>query len=156
MPLRFEGDEGGSSDKENEGSCDNSDSSDGGDDDHEHDPSRDQHDDDDSGNGKNDHGEFARPPLAWVLLWRGHYVNYYGDYMTNCLRRWGGLVWDEARWATIESQIRVDRDGSEHGLQKMMVSLWDTAPDSVLAELRHGARWDPTDVTNEKIWPGGT
>ncbi|KAL2178450.1 uncharacterized protein P884DRAFT_276976 [Thermothelomyces heterothallicus CBS 202.75] len=34
------------------------------------------------------------PPLAWVILWRGKYVNEYGDVIDYRLKKWGFIFWD--------------------------------------------------------------
>ncbi|KAI0548054.1 hypothetical protein F4679DRAFT_551787 [Xylaria curta] len=38
------------------------------------------------------------PPLGWVLLWHGIYVNFYGELAPTSLKRWGYVMWDAGRW----------------------------------------------------------
>ncbi|KAK3902868.1 hypothetical protein C8A05DRAFT_33406 [Staphylotrichum tortipilum] len=37
------------------------------------------------------------PPLAWVTLWGGRYVNTYGDTVPESLKQWGHVFWDAER-----------------------------------------------------------
>ncbi len=37
------------------------------------------------------------PPLAWVTLWGGRYVNTYGDTVPQSLKQWGHVFWDADR-----------------------------------------------------------
>ncbi|KAK6850629.1 hypothetical protein PG987_000263 [Apiospora arundinis] len=45
----------------------------------------------------------GRPPVAWVLLWKGKYSHLYGDYVPSPLRQWGYVMWDEQRWNDLEA-----------------------------------------------------
>ncbi|TRX91146.1 hypothetical protein FHL15_007934 [Xylaria flabelliformis] len=38
------------------------------------------------------------PPLGWVFLWHGVYVNFYGQLAPTRLKRWGYVMWDAERW----------------------------------------------------------
>lgn len=38
------------------------------------------------------------PPLGWVLLWNGIYVNIYGEHVPSTIQKWGYVMWDERRW----------------------------------------------------------
>ncbi|KAK3902373.1 hypothetical protein C8A05DRAFT_15565 [Staphylotrichum tortipilum] len=37
------------------------------------------------------------PPLAWVIYWKGRYVNRYGDALEPSVQRWGHVFWDNKR-----------------------------------------------------------
>jgi hypothetical protein len=37
------------------------------------------------------------PPLAWTWMWRGTYSNLYGEHISDAVRHWGYIMWDEAR-----------------------------------------------------------
>ena len=41
------------------------------------------------------------PPLAWVSLWDGLYVNRYGEHVPAVLRQCGYVLWDQSRWAKL-------------------------------------------------------
>ncbi|KAK3308332.1 uncharacterized protein B0T15DRAFT_410673 [Chaetomium strumarium] len=53
------------------------------------------------------------PPLAWVIGWRGRYVNAYGPIIPAPLKTWGHVFWDRRR--LIESkgkdEVLLTRDG---------------------------------------------
>lgn len=38
-----------------------------------------------------------KPPLAWVILWRGRYSNYHGGIIPPTLKRWGWVFWEWRR-----------------------------------------------------------
>ncbi|KAJ2991310.1 hypothetical protein NUW58_g2558 [Xylaria curta] len=44
------------------------------------------------------------PPLAWVLLWDGKYVNIFGEFVPTSLKRWGYVMWDARRWADVQAK----------------------------------------------------
>lgn len=57
------------------------------------------------------------PPLAWVLLWEGVYVNIYGAYVPEDLKEWGWVFWDECRLVEVGAkQLIADRWKVELGL----------------------------------------
>lgn len=58
------------------------------------------------------------PPLAWVLLWRGRYVNIYGGYIPVPLKEYGWVVWDECRLDSV-------------GVRRLIAGQWSTTPDLV-------------------------
>ncbi|KAK4034326.1 hypothetical protein C8A01DRAFT_39201 [Parachaetomium inaequale] len=37
------------------------------------------------------------PPLAWVVLWRGEYSNWFGEVIPSSLQDWGHVFWDGRR-----------------------------------------------------------
>jgi hypothetical protein len=39
----------------------------------------------------------AEPPLVWTLVWDGTYINLYGSYVQDCIRRWGYVMWEATR-----------------------------------------------------------
>lgn len=69
------------------------------------------------------------PPLAWVLLWGGKYVNIYGGYVSEPLRLWGHVMWDERRWIDMEAK-------------ELVVMLWEAAPELV-EEIEGDRMWSP-------------
>jgi hypothetical protein len=56
------------------------------------------------------------PPLAWVIYWKGHYVNRYGDALEPSVQRWGYVFWDNRR--LVKSQ------GLEELLDEREVFRW--------------------------------
>lgn len=58
------------------------------------------------------------PPLAWVILWRGRYVNIYGGYIPVPLKEYGWVVWDGCRLDSM-------------GVRKLIAEQWNAAPDLV-------------------------
>lgn len=71
------------------------------------------------------------PPLAWVLLWSGIYVNIYGEFTPKSLRDWGYIMWDERRWI-------------ELGAKDLVLRQWETEPDAVdLIQELYG--WSPVE-----------
>lgn len=58
------------------------------------------------------------PPLAWVLLWGGKYVNIFGEYVPGPLKAYGWVIWDERRLV----DMRVG---------KLITNQWKTAPELV-------------------------
>lgn len=69
------------------------------------------------------------PPLAWVLLWGGKYVNIYGGYLPEPLKLWGHVMWDECRWIDM-------------GAKELIVIQWETVPDLV-QEIKDDRMWSP-------------
>jgi hypothetical protein len=45
---------------------------------------------------KADNGQIY-PPFAWTLMWKGAHSNLYGYYVQDVIRRWGYVMWDQAR-----------------------------------------------------------
>jgi hypothetical protein len=41
-----------------------------------------------------------RPPLAWVVLWRGRYSSWFGGRIPISVKRWGYVFWDCRRLNT--------------------------------------------------------
>ena len=58
------------------------------------------------------------PPLGWVLLWNGIYVNIYGEYVPSTVQKWGYVMWDERRW-------------SERGAKALVLKQWEAEPERV-------------------------
>ncbi|KAH7013877.1 hypothetical protein EDB80DRAFT_863790 [Ilyonectria destructans] len=71
------------------------------------------------------------PPLAWVLLWGGKYVNIYGGYVPEPLKLWGHVMWDECRWIDL-------------GAKEIIVMQWETVPDLV-QEIKDDRMWSPVE-----------
>ncbi|KAI0436547.1 hypothetical protein F4803DRAFT_572328 [Xylaria telfairii] len=86
------------------------------------------------------------PPLAWVVLWDGIYVNLYGEFTPNSLKRWGYVMWDASRW----DGMRVD---------ELIALLWNSKP-SMLEVIERACGWNPpsievgdgTDSIDGDIW----
>jgi hypothetical protein len=38
-----------------------------------------------------------KPPLGWVIQWRGRYHNWYGPCIAEALKGWGYVFWDSGR-----------------------------------------------------------
>ncbi|KAK2607005.1 hypothetical protein N8I77_005718 [Diaporthe amygdali] len=55
------------------------------------------------------------PPLAWVLLWEGQYVNIFGGYVPELLKACGWVMWDERRLTNT-------------AVRKLIADQWKTAP----------------------------
>lgn len=71
-----------------------------------------------------DEPENGKPPLAWVMIWRGSYSNLFGDVIPHDMKRWGYVIWDATRLV-------------ENGAKHLLNYQW-------------GQRWswaDPRDVT---------
>lgn len=58
-----------------------------------------------------------RPPLAWVIRWRGIYTNRYGPAIPVSLKSWGHVFWDLRRLIDIKGKDAVlrARDGHDGG-----------------------------------------
>ncbi|KAI1754205.1 hypothetical protein F4782DRAFT_493622 [Xylaria castorea] len=69
------------------------------------------------------------PPLAWVLLWHGVYVNHYGDFTPKSLKRWGYVMWDAGRWDNL-------------GAKELIAQQWKPRS-SMLRVLRWSCGWRP-------------
>ncbi|ROV98074.1 hypothetical protein VMCG_07011 [Cytospora schulzeri] len=67
------------------------------------------------------------PPLAWVLVWEGKYVNIYGEYVPEPLKNWGWVFWDECRLVDI-------------GVKELIASQWEAAPE-LLEEVKSDYPW---------------
>lgn len=63
------------------------------------------------------------PPLAWVILWRGRFVNVYGGYIPVPLKEYGWVVWDGCRLDSM-------------GVREHIAGQWNAAPDLV-EQIRH-------------------
>ncbi len=37
------------------------------------------------------------PPVAWAIIWRGIYSNWYGRMIPYSLQKWGYVFWDVKR-----------------------------------------------------------
>ncbi|KAH6844566.1 hypothetical protein B0I37DRAFT_165044 [Chaetomium sp. MPI-CAGE-AT-0009] len=70
------------------------------------------------------------PPLGWVLLWNGTYVNIYGDHVPPAVQNWGYVMWDEHRW-------------DERGARALVVKQWETESQRI-AEIEHCYGWCPS------------
>ncbi len=55
--------------------------------------------------GDNEHG----PPLAWVIGWRGRFLNRYGVAIPAALKPWGHVFWDRRRLIDIKGTNAVLR-----------------------------------------------
>ncbi len=55
------------------------------------------------------------PPLAWVMGWRGIYVNRYGPAIPAPLKTWGHVVWDRRRLIESKGKDVVLRARNEYG-----------------------------------------
>ncbi|KAI0414446.1 hypothetical protein F5X98DRAFT_389971 [Xylaria grammica] len=75
------------------------------------------------------------PPLAWVALWGGRYVNFYGRFVPESLKLWGFVMWDARRWA----------DVGEDGLKDLFVEHWK-ADHQAVRSVSHYTGWKPLDV----------
>lgn len=61
----------------------------------------------------------TRPPLAWTVIWKGTFSNFYGYYMNDLgtsIRRWGYILWDAPR---------LQRLGAEDVLRRELEIHWD-------------------------------
>lgn len=67
------------------------------------------------------------PPLAWVLLWKGKYVNKYGEYVPETLKASGWIVWDKRRLDSM-------------GASKPIADQWKKEPDLV-EEIARDSPW---------------
>ncbi|KAK4149372.1 hypothetical protein C8A00DRAFT_18923 [Chaetomidium leptoderma] len=54
--------------------------------------------------------EADAPPLAWVLLWREAYGNWFGEVVPPSLHDWGYIFWDELRLVETGAKDAVLRD----------------------------------------------
>ncbi|KAK4032832.1 hypothetical protein C8A01DRAFT_50464 [Parachaetomium inaequale] len=75
------------------------------------------------------------PPLAWVRLWGGTYVNIFGEYIPEPLKQWGHVMWDAQRWAEL---------GAEHLVSKQ----WETAS-NIIEEIEDHYGWRPSGADYE-------
>ncbi|KAI0798910.1 hypothetical protein GGR55DRAFT_693041 [Xylaria sp. FL0064] len=73
------------------------------------------------------------PPLAWVRVWDGRYVNKFGDIMPKSLNRCGYVMWDARRW-----------DGV--GEREFFTKKWLARPDH-LERIKRELGWTPVDIT---------
>lgn len=55
------------------------------------------------------------PPLAWVIGWRGRYVNRYGPAIPASLKAWGHVFWDHRRLIESKGKDAVLRARDEYG-----------------------------------------
>ncbi|KAK9773305.1 hypothetical protein SCAR479_10034 [Seiridium cardinale] len=69
------------------------------------------------------------PPIAWVHLWGGKYVNIYGDYVPEPARQWGYVMWDERRW-------------NDLGALELVARQWKTSCD-LIEEIEMDYNWRP-------------
>ncbi|KAL6405172.1 hypothetical protein AUP68_12016 [Ilyonectria robusta] len=69
------------------------------------------------------------PPLTWVVLWGGNYVNIHGGYVPEPLKLWGHVMWDECRWVDM-------------GAKELVAMQWDLVPDLV-QEIKDDRMWSP-------------
>ncbi|KAK3290890.1 uncharacterized protein B0H64DRAFT_478744 [Chaetomium fimeti] len=70
------------------------------------------------------------PPLGWVLLWNGTYVNIYGEHVPPTVQKWGYVMWDERRWSELEAKT-------------LVLKQWETEPDRIKdIEIFYG--WKPS------------
>lgn len=67
------------------------------------------------------------PPLAWVLLWGGRYVNIYGGYVPEPLKEYGWVIWDGCRL-----------DGMD--ARQLITTQWKSAPD-LIEEIESDYPW---------------
>lgn len=55
------------------------------------------------------------PPIAWVILWDGKYVNFFGECVPGGLSEWGYVIWCERRLA-------------QAGVKETIFKQWRWAP----------------------------
>ncbi|KAI1347688.1 hypothetical protein F5Y01DRAFT_294547 [Xylaria sp. FL0043] len=72
------------------------------------------------------------PPLAWVHVWDGRYVNKFGDIMPESLNRCGYVMWDARRW-----------DGV--GDREFFTKKWLARPDH-LERIKRELGWTPVAI----------
>ncbi|KAI0186990.1 hypothetical protein EV127DRAFT_345345 [Xylaria flabelliformis] len=72
------------------------------------------------------------PPLGWVLLWHGVYVNCYGQLAPTSLKRWGYVMWDAERWGGL-------------GVEELIAKQWKPRSSKVRL-LRWTCGWRPLSV----------
>lgn len=58
------------------------------------------------------------PPLAWVLLWGGKFVNIYGGYIPEPLKAFGWVRWDKHRLDNL-------------GVRRLIADQWKTVPEII-------------------------
>lgn len=58
------------------------------------------------------------PPFAWILLWNGIYVNFYGEVIPDRLRETGWVMWDARRF---ESALA----------RQFIETIWEVEPDAL-------------------------
>ncbi|KAI0142922.1 hypothetical protein GGR57DRAFT_484827 [Xylariaceae sp. FL1272] len=72
------------------------------------------------------------PPLGWVLLWGGRYMNLWGDYTPEEVKRLGYVIWDERRW-------------TDMGAKDIVAKQWENADRALKDELSDRFSWTPPD-----------
>ncbi|TGJ81522.1 hypothetical protein E0Z10_g7240 [Xylaria hypoxylon] len=75
------------------------------------------------------------PPLAWVALWSGKYVNLHGQFTPAPPKQWGYVMWDARRWAGV----------GEKGLQELFAKEWKLEPQAI-RHIKFYTDWSPLDV----------
>jgi len=71
----------------------------------------------------------ARPPIAWVQLWKRKYSHLYGNYAPPTVRQWGYVMWDERRW-------------SDLGVLDLVAKQWESAP-GLAERINRNYHWSP-------------
>jgi hypothetical protein len=72
------------------------------------------------------------PPLGWVLLWNGIYVNISGEHVPSTVQKWGYVMWDKRRW-------------SGWGARALVLKQWEAGPERVEnIEMFYG--WKPSEI----------
>lgn len=70
------------------------------------------------------------PPLGWVLLWNGIYVNIYGEHVPSTVQKWGYVMWDESRW-------------DDWGARALVLKQWTLEPERV-KDIERYYGWKPS------------
>ncbi|KAI1739731.1 hypothetical protein F4680DRAFT_459036 [Xylaria scruposa] len=102
------------------------------------------------------------PPLGWVLLWHGVYVNFYGELAPTSLKRWGYVMWDAGRWEGLGAEQLMARQWKPRSSKvRLLKSMCGWCPLSVEAGSNEheassadsGRLSDEDSLSDDDKWP---